>query len=58
MFDMSEAGAECEEPYGILPCSTRVYPNLFLIAAYGYLLFVAANFISNGSELLLEVSNF
>ncbi|KAI3974311.1 hypothetical protein MKX01_030980, partial [Papaver californicum] len=29
--------------------------NLFLIFVYGYLMFTAASFLSNGSELLLEI---
>jgi len=47
--------AFCEEPYGYLPCSTAAGPNVFLMATYGFLLFQAAKFISEGSELLLEV---
>ncbi|GAQ88258.1 Calcium-binding EF-hand family protein [Klebsormidium nitens] len=58
VIDVSEAAPKaCEEPYGLFPCSTKAVPNLFLVAVYGYLLFVAANFISDGSELLLEVLN-
>eukprot|EP00802_Teleaulax_amphioxeia_P006748 Tamp_06753.p1 GENE.Tamp_06753~~Tamp_06753.p1 ORF type:complete len:742 (+),score=146.07 Tamp_06753:3-2228(+) len=45
----------CEETYGLLPCSLSAGGNLFLMAAYGFLLFTAAGLISEGSELLLEV---
>ncbi|OVA04263.1 EF-hand domain [Macleaya cordata] len=45
----------CEQTYGFLPCTTTVFGNLFLIVAYGYLMFLAASFLSNGSELLLEI---
>ncbi|KAI7734564.1 hypothetical protein M8C21_023735 [Ambrosia artemisiifolia] len=45
----------CEETYGLLPCSSRAVGNLFLILVYGYLMFVAATYLSAGSELLLEI---
>lgn len=45
----------CEQTYGFLPCTTTVLGNLFLIAVYGFLMFQAATFLSNGSELLLEI---
>jgi hypothetical protein len=57
----AEGGAEqavatmCEEPYGFLPCSLSTVGNLFLMSAFGFLLFFAAGLISEGSELLLEV---
>lgn len=55
LFQLAESGGVCEETYGFLPCSTSVGGNLFLMLGYGYLLFLAAKFISDGSELLLEV---
>ncbi|KAJ4980357.1 hypothetical protein NE237_031194 [Protea cynaroides] len=45
----------CEQTYGFLPCTTTVFGNVFLIAVYGFLMFQAATFLSNGSELLLEI---
>ncbi|KAL8144955.1 hypothetical protein AgCh_003244 [Apium graveolens] len=45
----------CEETYGFLPCTTTVLGNLFLILGYGYLMFLAATYLSSGSELLLEI---
>ncbi|KAG0600784.1 hypothetical protein M758_11G060700 [Ceratodon purpureus] len=57
IFQLAESGGICEETYGFLPCSTSVGGNLFLMLGYGYLLFLAAKFISDGSELLLEVMN-
>jgi hypothetical protein len=50
-------GAEesCEQTYGFLPCTTTAFGNLFLIVAYGFLMFKAATFLSSGSELLLEI---
>jgi hypothetical protein len=55
MFALAENCKSCEESYGFLPCSDSLGGNLALIAAYGYFLLLAAQFISNGSELLLEV---
>lgn len=54
---LSDFGAEstCEQSYGFLPCTTTALGNLFLILVYGYLMFTAATFLSNGSELLLEI---
>ncbi|KAL0001471.1 hypothetical protein SO802_015252 [Lithocarpus litseifolius] len=44
----------CDETYGFLPCTTSVLGNIFLIAVYGFLMFISAKSLSNGSELLLE----
>lgn len=49
-----EAGT-CEQTYGFLPCTTTALGNVFLILAYGYLMYTAATYLSNGSELLLEI---
>ncbi|XP_068311804.1 sodium/calcium exchanger NCL-like [Pyrus communis] len=51
----AEAEGECEETYGFLPCTDSVLGNLFLILVYGYLMYLAATYLSNGSELLLEI---
>lgn len=45
----------CEETYGFLPCTNSGLGNLFLILLYGYLMFLAATYLSAGSELLLEI---
>ncbi|KAH6835488.1 sodium/calcium exchanger family protein / calcium-binding EF hand family protein [Perilla frutescens var. hirtella] len=45
----------CEQSYGFLPCTTSALGNLFLILVYGYLMFLAATYLSAGSELLLEI---
>ncbi|XP_002987555.2 sodium/calcium exchanger NCL1 [Selaginella moellendorffii] len=47
----------CEPNYGFLPCSTGVAGNIFLLIVYGFLLLKAAQFLSEGSELLLLVLN-
>lgn len=57
LYQVAESGGVCEETYGVLPCSTSIGGNVFLMLAYGYLLFTAAKLISDGSELLLEVMN-
>jgi hypothetical protein len=46
---------QCEQTYGFLPCTTTVLGNLFLVLAYGFLMFRAATCLSAGSELLLEI---
>ncbi|KAJ8765240.1 hypothetical protein K2173_011920 [Erythroxylum novogranatense] len=50
-----EKESSCEQTYGFLPCTTTVLGNLFLIIVYGYLMFLAATYLSSGSELLLEI---
>ena len=45
----------CEQTYGFLPCTTTVMGNIFLIAVYGYFMFLAASYLSYGSELLMEI---
>lgn len=45
----------CEQTYGFMPCTSTWIGNLFLILVYGYLLYLAATFLSSGSELLLEI---
>ncbi|KAJ0733622.1 putative EF-hand domain, calcium/proton exchanger, sodium/calcium exchanger membrane region [Helianthus annuus] len=45
----------CEQTYGFMPCTTTALGNLFLILVYGYLMFLAATYLSSGSELLLEI---
>lgn len=49
------AESTCEQTYGFLPCTTTVFGNLFLILVYGFLMYKAATYLSNGSELLLEI---
>ncbi|GAB4846527.1 hypothetical protein Ancab_025532 [Ancistrocladus abbreviatus] len=49
------SNSTCEETYGFLPCTTTALGNLSLIIVYGYLMYLAATYLSNGSELLLEI---
>ena len=45
----------CDETYGFMPCTTTVMGNIFLILVYGYLMFISAKFLSDGSEILLGI---
>lgn len=54
-FSALSGSESCEQTYGFLPCTTTVVGNLFLIVVYGYLMFLAATYLSSGSELLLEI---
>lgn len=47
----------CSENYGILPCSTTLGGNLFLVVVYGFFMLKAAQLLSDGSEMLLAVIN-
>lgn len=45
----------CDPSYGFMPCTTTALGNFFLIVVYGYLMFLAATCLSNGSEMLLQI---
>lgn len=45
----------CEQTYGFMPCTTTAFGNVFLIIVYGYLMYLAATYLSAGSELLLQI---
>jgi Ca2+/Na+ antiporter len=47
--------AGCEESYGFLPCSTSLGGSIATIVIYGYCLLQGANYLSDGSEMLLEI---
>uniref|UniRef100_A0A0D6QRC5 EF-hand domain-containing protein n=2 Tax=Araucaria cunninghamii TaxID=56994 RepID=A0A0D6QRC5_ARACU len=47
--------SSCEQTYDCLPCTTSILGNLFLMVVYGYLMFRAAMYMSNGSQMLLAV---
>ncbi|XP_065044259.1 sodium/calcium exchanger NCL1-like [Musa acuminata AAA Group] len=49
------AAGQCEQTYGFLPCTTTVVGNMYLVIAYGFLMYKAATYLSSGSELLLEI---
>ncbi|GAA0165601.1 transporter [Lithospermum erythrorhizon] len=54
-LEVEEEGDVCEETYGFLPCTKTALGNLFLIIVYGFLMFLAATYLSTGSEMLLEI---
>mmetsp|Transcript_10171 Transcript_10171/g.30570 ORF Transcript_10171/g.30570 Transcript_10171/m.30570 type:complete len:554 (-) Transcript_10171:2400-4061(-) len=45
----------CEESYGFLPCSTSLGGSVATMVIYGYCLLQGANYLSDGSEMLLEI---
>ncbi|CAM8896745.1 unnamed protein product [Rhodiola kirilowii] len=45
----------CDQTYGFLPCTTSALGNVFLILVYGFLMYMAATYLSTGSEMLLEI---
>ncbi|KAK9861388.1 hypothetical protein WJX84_011924, partial [Apatococcus fuscideae] len=45
----------CEETWGVFPCSTSLPGSCILVLVYGRTILYAANWLSNGSELLLEI---
>ena len=51
----SNSSSAYEETYGFMPCTESAVGNLFLMVVYGYMLFVVAPLLSNGSELWLVV---
>ncbi|KAL9249986.1 Sodium/calcium exchanger NCL-like protein [Drosera capensis] len=51
----AKSASSCDETYGFMPCTSTWEGNLFLILVYGYFMYTAATFLSNGSELLLEI---
>ncbi|PHU12664.1 hypothetical protein BC332_19594 [Capsicum chinense] len=59
LYDSAAAAAAteetCEQSYGFLPCTKTALGNVFLIVVYGYLMYLAATYLSSGSELLLEI---
>lgn len=49
------AASVCEQTYGFMPCTNTGLGNFFLILVYGYLMYVGATYLSDGSELLLDI---
>lgn len=47
----------CKQTQRVLPCSTTVFGNVFLILVYGYLMFFAARLLYDGSEILVGVQS-
>lgn len=49
------ASVVCEQTYGFMPCTNTGLGNFFLILVYGYLMYVGATYLSDGSEILLDI---
>jgi len=49
---------QCEETYGLFPCSSTLGGSLFLTFVYGAILMFAAQSIGDGGEILLELEVF
>eukprot|EP00250_Pteridium_aquilinum_P003863 c14138_g2_i1 orf=45-1091(+) len=47
--------SSCKQTYGVMPCTHSIIGGLFLLGAYGYIIFRAARLLVQGSELLLLV---
>ncbi|CAN6482724.1 unnamed protein product [Victoria cruziana] len=52
---LKSTAAACDQTYGFLPCTTTILGNVFLVIVYGYLMFFSAKYVSEGSELLLQI---
>jgi hypothetical protein len=50
-----QMSSSCEEPYGFMPCSTKLGGNAALLLMYSYAFLKAAQLLTEGSELLLTV---
>ena len=49
------SSGECEQAYGVLPCSTTASGSAFLCLFFGYSVLKGAELIGEGSELLLNI---
>ncbi|BBN11854.1 hypothetical protein MPTK1_5g15310 [Marchantia polymorpha subsp. ruderalis] len=47
--------ADCQSGYGFLPCSNIRSGSAFLLLVYGFIMFMAVEFLTKGSQLLLTV---
>ncbi|XP_022715795.1 sodium/calcium exchanger NCL2-like [Durio zibethinus] len=54
-LDLSTTTVTCEPTYGFLPCTTKVWGQLFLLVVYEYLLSLSEQFITSGSNLFFQM---
>ncbi|XWS18476.1 hypothetical protein CRYUN_Cryun32bG0046700 [Craigia yunnanensis] len=54
-LDLPTTTVTCEPTYGFLPCTTKLWGQLFLLVVYEYLLSLSEQFISNGSNLFFQM---
>lgn len=55
--DVNLGGYEirCQSVYGFLPCTNKLWGQVFLIVVYEYLLSLSDAYIANGSELFFKM---
>lgn len=46
---------DCQSGYGFLPCSNIRSGSAFLLLVYGFIMFMAVEFLTTGTQLLLTV---
>ena len=54
-LDLPTTTVTCEPTYGFLPCTTKLWGQLFLLVVYEYLLSLSEQYISNGSNLFFQM---
>ncbi|KAG2683891.1 hypothetical protein I3760_10G055100 [Carya illinoinensis] len=54
-LDVTATTVTCEPIYGLLPCVTSVWGQLFMIITYEFLLSLAGRYVSSGSELFFQM---
>ena len=53
--DVKATTVICEPTYGFLPCTTKVWGQLFIIVVYEYLLSLAEKYVSSGTDLFFQM---
>jgi hypothetical protein len=56
-WGIGDGGGRCEESYGVVPCSKSLGGNVLLLVAFGFVLYKSAMLMSDGSDLLLTVTD-
>ncbi|KAM7506015.1 hypothetical protein LguiB_004919 [Lonicera macranthoides] len=52
---LRETTVSCEPVYGFLPCTTKLWGQLFLIVVYQYLLSLGGNYVSSASKRFVKI---
>ncbi|KAM3748294.1 hypothetical protein ACB098_05G097600 [Castanea mollissima] len=53
--DVKATTVTCEPTYGFLPCTTKVWGQLFMIIVYEFLLSLAEKYVSSGTDLFFQM---
>lgn len=53
--NLRETTVSCEPVYGFLPCTTKLWGQLFLIVVYQYLLSLGGNYVSSASKRFVKI---